>query len=402
MEGELVTRGAGVVNGTSKVTLCNLPRYTRQTTVRLCGYVTPGADGSAISSAWFSVDGGAPIPVVPGNGGFVDTSTSLPEGPHTVRLSARSAAGNLTFEERPVTVDVTPPVLEVLTPTSTDVLTSTVVNVASSVSDATPVRVQTQWAQSSTVDSGVGTVTHTVDLVNRGDNTLLVRAIDAVGNTSEVRTRVYFCPSSDSACVAAAHWAPAFVSTSQSTQSVPASGGATLRIEAVDPQASPVTVSWTASIGSLAPSNGASSSEVVWTAPSCVPQDVVATITATATNGLGVSSSHSFQVTGRAGGCAPPPASCPSHLTRYRGQNGTVVTCTCSAAATTSGIVWGTGLYTDDSAVCRAALHAGVISSTGGTIRAVISGGNARYTGSTSNGVTSRSYSSWPGSYSFQ
>ncbi len=158
--GDLVARTSAVINGASTVTLCNLPRATRQTTVRLCGYTTPGADGSAIASAWFSVDGGAPLFVVPGNGGFVDTSTVLTEGTHAIRLSARSAAGHLTFEEKTVTVDLTPPVLRVLSPTSADVLTHTVVNVTSSVSDASAVHVQTQRMQASTVDSGVGTVTH--------------------------------------------------------------------------------------------------------------------------------------------------------------------------------------------------------------------------------------------------
>jgi N-acetylneuraminic acid mutarotase len=180
--------------GDSKVTLCNLPRHTRQSTVRLCGYTVPGLDASAITAAWFSVDGGSVISVVPGNGGFVDTSTSLPEGTHTVRLYAQSAAGNITFEEKTVTVDLTPPTLVVLYPTSSDTLESTVVDVKSSVSDPLPVRVQTQWYVSSPVDSGVGTVTHTIDLINRGYSTLLVSATDAVGNVTEVRVRVYVRP----------------------------------------------------------------------------------------------------------------------------------------------------------------------------------------------------------------
>lgn len=302
-DGEHATQRAAVVSGTSKVTLCNLARYTRQTTVRLCGYATPGTDGSAIASAWFSVDGGAAIDVVPGNGGFVDTSVSLAEGTHAIRLYARSAAGNVTFEEKPVAVDVTPPVLKVLSPTSADVMTSTVVNVTSSVADATPVRVQTQWVQSSTVDSGVGTVTHTVDMVNRGYNTLLVRATDAAGNTSESRVSLYFCPSSDSACFASAHWAPVIVSTSQSTLP-PGSGSVTLRVVASDPQSSPLSYSWTASVGTLGvPLNGSTTSEVAWTPPACVPAGTTPSVTATVTNALGVSVSTSFSLPG---GCSSP------------------------------------------------------------------------------------------------
>ena len=199
-DADLVTVGASVVNGTSKVAMCNLPLATRQTTARLCGYVTPGSDGSPIASAWFTVDGGAALSVVPGNGGFVDTSTSLAEGTHRLRLYAQSAAGNVTFEEKTVTVDLTPPALTVRSPTAADKLPSTVVNVTSSAVDATAVRVQTQWGQSSTVDSGVGTVTHTLDLVNRGYSTLLVRATDAANNVTEVRVRVYVCFPEDAGC----------------------------------------------------------------------------------------------------------------------------------------------------------------------------------------------------------
>lgn len=92
---------------------------------------------------------------------------------------------------------------------------------------------------------------------------------------------------------------------------------------------------------------------------------------------------------------------CPGSLTSYRGQNGAVVTCSCSSAATSGGSVWGTGTYTDDSSLCSAALHAGAVTTAGGIISAVISDGRSSYTGSTRNGVTSLSYGAWPYSYSF-
>ncbi len=97
--------------------------------------------------------------------------------------------------------------------------------------------------------------------------------------------------------------------------------------------------------------------------------------------------------------CTPP---CLPSLVSYRGQNGTVVTCNCSSSQTTSGGVWGTNIYTDDSALCRAAVHAGRITTSGGIISAIVSPGQSSYTGSTQNGVTSASYGSYSGSYSFQ
>ncbi len=64
------------------------------------------------------------------------------------------------------------------------------------------------------------------------------------------------------------------------------------------------------------------------------------------------------------------------------------------------GTVWGSGTYTDDSSVCTAGVHAGVISQQGGgVVVIVISPGLSSYEGSTSNGVTSVGYGSWYGSF---
>jgi hypothetical protein len=87
----------------------------------------------------------------------------------------------------------------------------------------------------------------------------------------------------------------------------------------------------------------------------------------------------------------------------YRGQNGTVVSCICSRAKATSGsAVWGTDYYTDDSALCVAAVHAGRITFLGGTIHAVITGERNSYIGSHRNGVVSESWGRFSGSYYFQ
>jgi hypothetical protein len=176
------------------VTPCNQSQYTRNPTLRLCGYVTSGQDPAPVVQAWFTVDGGEPIYVVPtGSGGFVDTSfANASEGFHVIRLYAKSSSGNVSFKQATTTVDFTPPVLTVLSPTSADVLPSTVVTVTSTVKDnLTPVTVETQRSRSTQFPSGSGTATHTIDLVNKGYSTLLVRAVDAAGNVTEIRTRVY-------------------------------------------------------------------------------------------------------------------------------------------------------------------------------------------------------------------
>jgi hypothetical protein len=64
------------------------------------------------------------------------------------------------------------------------------------------------------------------------------------------------------------------------------------------------------------------------------------------------------------------------------------------------GQVWGTRVYTDDSSVCTAAVHARLIDLTdGGTVTIEHLPGQASYTGSTANGITSASWGAFSGSF---
>jgi hypothetical protein len=66
-------------------------------------------------------------------------------------------------------------------------------------------------------------------------------------------------------------------------------------------------------------------------------------------------------------------------------------------------LVWGSDIYTDDSSICTAAVHAGRISQQqGGTIAIRILPGQEFYAGSIRNGVESQQYGSWPGSFSVE
>ncbi|QAT88059.1 hyalin repeat-containing protein [Corallococcus coralloides] len=174
------------------VTMCNLPRYTRETNLMACGWTTPVPGNAPITSAFFRVDGGAPIPVTPDlSGGFVITWLDLEEGTHVVELTAIDTRGAILRRRMTVTVDLTPPVLAILSPLADDVLASPVVTVRSSIEDASPTTVRTQWVESSQLETGRGTVTHTVDLVNWGQVALLVSATDAAGNTTQQLTQVF-------------------------------------------------------------------------------------------------------------------------------------------------------------------------------------------------------------------
>ena len=75
--------------------------------------------------------------------------------------------------------------------------------------------------------------------------------------------------------------------------------------------------------------------------------------------------------------------------------------CSCSAAQTKSGAVWGSAIYTDDSSVCRAALHAGIISNAGGVVKIEIRPGQNSYNASSANGVSTTKYGKWGRSFVF-
>jgi len=109
---------------------------------------------------------------------------------------------------------------------------------------------------------------------------------------------------------------------------------------------------------------------------------------------------------------APPPAPVPppaatsatwgTQADPWRGQNGRRETLTCPAGGPTAGRLWGTDIYTDDSSICLAAVHAGLITAAaGGTVTIEIRPGQASYTGSARNGMTSNGYGGWSGSFVF-
>ncbi|WP_158625733.1 RCC1 domain-containing protein [Corallococcus carmarthensis] len=102
---------------------------------------------------------------------------------------------------------------------------------------------------------------------------------------------------------------PEIVETFQSVVSVPASGGTVVfRVRAKDPQGSALSFAWATSTGTPGTaSTTGTTSEVLWTAPSCVPAGNPPTVTATVTNALGLSASYAFALQGGPA-CATSPS----------------------------------------------------------------------------------------------
>lgn len=85
----------------------------------------------------------------------------------------------------------------------------------------------------------------------------------------------------------------------------------------------------------------------------------------------------------------------------HRGQDGTEVKFDCPAGGTLD-TIWGTEIYTDDSSVCTAAVHVGLITvDDGGKVTIEIGPGQDSYDAAEANGVTSIYYGAWDGSFTF-
>lgn len=90
---------------------------------------------------------------------------------------------------------------------------------------------------------------------------------------------------------------------------------------------------------------------------------------------------------------------CSQTVEGLRYGAGAVVLVNCQEGCENSSKVWGDGLYTKDSPICKAAIHAGVISKSGGKVKVTVQPGQDSYKGSTKNGITTESYGSFGGSY---
>jgi hypothetical protein len=91
----------------------------------------------------------------------------------------------------------------------------------------------------------------------------------------------------------------------------------------------------------------------------------------------------------------------PGTLTGFRGKDNEVFYFRVIGA--TDGQVWGSDVYTDDSHLATAAVHAGLVKS-GGTavVKLTVLPGQGSYTGSTANDVTTEGWDQWDGSFKLE
>jgi len=86
---------------------------------------------------------------------------------------------------------------------------------------------------------------------------------------------------------------------------------------------------------------------------------------------------------------------------QHRGSNNQRFSYSCPPNGVAD-VVWGVDLYSDDSSVCTAAVHAGKITLlAGGVVTFEIRPGAASYSSSIRNGIRSEPWNAWPGSFVF-
>jgi hypothetical protein len=178
-----------------KFTPCNLPRYTRDAQLKVCGFATSGAEGVPVITVLLSVDGGAPVALTPdANGGLVLTFLELSEGHHTLSLTAIDAQGGVASRVIPVTVDRTAPTLRLVSPRPGEPRPGPVVELVSEVGDLSPVRLTLNWTYTLELDAGVQTARQDVSFTGVGEQGVFLQAMDAAGNVSELFTHVLIQP----------------------------------------------------------------------------------------------------------------------------------------------------------------------------------------------------------------
>jgi hypothetical protein len=115
----------------------------------------------------------------------------------------------------------------------------------------------------------------------------------------------------------------------------------------------------------------------------------------------------SFYFPSKGDGTCPAPVAattepCPASWDRVPNAATTSrLSCSC-ATVPPSGAVYGTSMYTSDSSICRAAVHAGAIPPTGGTVTVVRAAGCPSFKNTEANGISSSSWGQFPLSFYFE
>lgn len=115
-------------------------------------------------------------------------------------------------------------------------------------------------------------------------------------------------------------------------------------------------------------------------------------------------SQESSLTVGRDGGRpAEPPrgiqANCAFDRTQIQDAYGTAHLVSCPSGCSKATALWGTDVYSGDSSICRAAVHAGIVSDAGGYVVVILDGPQPAFLGSLRNGIWSGNYGRFRSSF---
>jgi LCCL domain len=92
-------------------------------------------------------------------------------------------------------------------------------------------------------------------------------------------------------------------------------------------------------------------------------------------------------------------AGCNFNGGQLQGELGSEFQVACPDGCAAQGATWGSDVYTVDSAICRAGIHAGAIPATGGIVEVRLEAGRPAYRGSARNGIESYDHGAHAKSY---
>ncbi len=92
-------------------------------------------------------------------------------------------------------------------------------------------------------------------------------------------------------------------------------------------------------------------------------------------------------------------AGCKYNARQLDGKDGDTYQVACPSGCETVGRIYGTGVYTSDTSICSAGIHAGALRPEGGTVTIRLEPGRPAYRGTTQNGIRSRDYGKYSRSF---
>jgi hypothetical protein len=95
-------------------------------------------------------------------------------------------------------------------------------------------------------------------------------------------------------------------------------------------------------------------------------------------------------------------AGCSFNAAQIQDGLGSMHLVACPPGCGDGGGLWGTDVYTADSAICKAAIHAGLVTGAGGTVAVILEPGRPAYRGSLRNAVQSSDYGGYTKSFRLQ